>query len=355
MPAATPTAADLAAGQGNTYLAGMLNAVYDQTKVFQSFPAFDMIGTSIYALALAALPAATGFIDLNEGMLSSKAQLVMGKIEAKRLGVLIESAKSSTDLWDQTHPGLKWLDIQFKARLLSELQNFGKTIFLGTVNDSKGFYGLKQICSPTTANTMALTASATVPFSKSVLNVGGTTANTATSVYSVCHGPEDCALYMGGPQGVAGFLGMSDIIEQYQTDPGDATRKQMYYMSSGEGFAVVSLMGSSEAFADRKYPQFSVRRAMNITADSGKGCTEAVLDKLISMHPQGHKPTAFYMSIRSQEQLLADRIANGVVQLQPGQAASKTVRLELPTEHRGIPIIVAELEITDDQAIESVS
>lgn len=352
MPVATPNAVDLAAGAGNQYIAGLLRAIYDQIPVFNSFPAFDMVGTSIYSLALASLPTAGGFLDLNEGYTSSKAQLVMGKVEAKRVGALIEAAKSTTDLWNQTHPGQNWIDIQVKARLISELQNLEKNIFLGTVNDAKAFYGLKQICSPTTANTLALTGSATVPFTKSVLNVAGTTSSTATSIYSVCHGPEDAALYMGGPQGVAGFLSMSEIMEQYQFDTGSTTQKQKYYITDGEGFCVVSLMGSSEAFADRKYPQYSVRRAMNVTADSGKGCTEIVLDKLISMHPQGHKPTAFYMSIRSQEQLLADRIANGVVQLMQG--GTGTVRQGLPTEHRGIPIIVAEYAITDDQAIESV-
>lgn len=353
MPAATPTAADLAAGRCNEYMAGMLRAIYDQLPVFSSFPAFDLKGTSIFCLALAALPAAGGFLDLNEGYISSKAQLVTGKVDAKRIGVLIESAKSSTDLWNAERPGMNWIDIQVQARLLSELQNLEKSIFLGTVNDAKAFYGLKQICSPTTANTLALSGTPTVPFSKSVLNAGGSTANTATSVYTVCHGPMDAGLYMGGPGGVAGFLSMTEIREQYQADPGDATRKQRYYITDGEGYCVVALMGSSEQFTDRKYPQFSVRRAMNVTADVGCTCTESLLDKLIAMHPSGHKPTAIYMSIRSQLQLLADRIANGVVQLNPSHTG--TVRPGLPTEHRGIPIIVAEGAILDTQAVEAVS
>lgn len=352
MPAATPNAADLALRRGNIYIAGILQAIYSQIPVFNSFPHRELNGTALFALALAALPAAGGFVDLNEGGISSKAQLVAGKIEAKHIHLLIEAAKKSTDLWNQQNPGENWLDIQIQARLLSELQHFEKTIFLGTVNDAKAFYGLKQICYPATANTMALTATAAPPFSKSVLNVAGTTSSTATSVYSVCHGPMDASIYFGGPQGVAGFCAFDNIREQFQADPGDATRKQSYYLTEAIGYAVLSLMGSSEAYSERKYPQFSVRRAMNITGDTGKGCTEAVLDKLISMHPLGHKPTAFYMSIRSQDQLLADRIANGVVQLNPSHTG--TVRPGLPTEHRGIPIIVAELGITDDQAIETV-
>lgn len=352
MPAATPNAADLALRKNNPYLAGMILAVQEQTPVWNSFPMNELNGTSMLALALASLPAAIGFLDINEGMTSTKAQLVTGRVDAARIGALIESAVSSTKLWEQQNPGINYIDFQVKKRLVAELQNIEKVIFLGTVQDAKAFYGLKQICAPTTANTQALTASATYPFTKTVLNVGGSTSNTATSVFSVCHGPEDVTLYMGGPQGVAGFLSMSPIVEQYQLDPGSTTKKQPYYITSGEGYCVLSVFGSGEAFADRSYPQYSVRRAMNITADSGKGCTEAVLDKLIAMHPQGHKPTAFYMSIRSQEQLLADRIANGVVQLNPSHTG--TVRAGLPTEHRGIPIIVAEAAITDTQAIETV-
>lgn len=354
MSLATPTAADLALGAGNPYLAGLITAIAGQTPIFNSFPMFELNGTFIYALALAALPTPTGFIDLNEGMVSTKAQLVVGKIEAKRIGVLIEAAKSSTDLWNEANPGRNWIDIQVKARLLSEIQNLEKTIFLGTANDAKAFYGLKEITSPVTANTYALTDSPVFPLTKSLLNVGGTTANTASSVYSVCHGEEDAALYMGGPQGVSGFLNMSEIIEQIQFDPGSTTKKQRYYLTDGEGMTVLSLMGSSEAYASKKFPQFSVRRACNLTAETGKGCTEAVMDFLMDAHPMGHKPTAFYMSLRSQKQLRADRIANGTVQLQPGLTGDRTVRADLPTSHRGIPIIICEQAILDTQAIESI-
>lgn len=357
MPAATPTAADLAAGAGNRYLAGLLMALVAETPLFNSFPAYDMVGTHFMSLALGAVPAAGGFVDLNEGFLSSKVQLVMGRTEAKRLGALIESAKSATDLWNSTHgPEFNWMDIQIKQRLLSEIQNLEKVMVLGTGHDAKGFLGMKQLTPPTTANTLTLTAVPGLPYTKSFLNVGGTAANTASSVYSVCHGPMDAGLYMGGPGGVAGFLDMSEIVEQYQADPGDAARKQKYYLTDGEGYVGLAIMGSSEAAADRKYAQYSLRRAGNITEDAGKTCTESVLDKLIAMHPAGHKPHVFYMSARSQLQLLADRIANSTVHVIGGSSpGSKTVRAELPTEHRGIPIIVCEHAITDDQAIETVA
>lgn len=352
MPVATPTAVDLALRKNNNYLAGIIRAVYSQLPVFNSFPTSELNGTSIQALAMASQPTAVGFLDINEGYTSTKAQLVSGRVDACRVGVLIEAATSAVQLWEQQNPDIDYIDWQVQERVLVELQNLEKVLFLGTVQDSKAFFGMKQICAPTTANTLALSALPSVPFNKSVLNVGGTTSSTATSVYSVCHGPMDASLYMGGPQGVAGFLSMSPITEQYQLDAGSTTKKQPYKITHGEGFCVLSIMGSSQALADRSYPQYSVRRAMNITADVGKECTEAVLDRLIAMHPQGHKPTAFYMSIRSQEQLLADRKANGVVQLNP--AHTGTVRPGLPTEHRGIPIIVAEAAITDTQAIETV-
>lgn len=354
MPAATPNAADLAIAEGNQYVGGLIQGFIHEIPIIQSLPAFDMVGTFFLTLAIPAAATAGGFLHLNEGYISSKVQLVMEKVEAKRTGAMIEAAKSTTDLWNSINTGLNWLDIQTGERLKAEWKNMEKTIVTGTVNDAKGFLGWKQLTPAVTANVYALTDNPALPKTKNAINVAGTTSNTASSVYAVRRGPLDVALYMGGPGGVAGFLNMSPVETIVQADPGDSTRKQKYYYTEGEGYVGMAVAGSSSANASRKFTQFCLRRAFNLTAETGKGCTESLMDKLIATFPNGNKPDAFYMSVRSQLQLLADRIANGTVQLQPSNKGTQTVRAELPTEHRGIPIFVCEEAITDDQAIETV-
>lgn len=357
-----PTASEIAQVAGNEYASALLDVLRADSPIFSNLLALPMMGTSFLTLALTGLPTPGGVLDLNQGYVGGKATLTMDKVEAKRFGILVEAPKSSTDLWDRSNKlangaqlDFDYMTLQARAALRAELNNIDKLLIYGTALDAKSFPGLKQLTSAaSTADVLSLSEGPEDGgYIKSAINVTGTTASTASSVYSVCEGAQDVSLRFGGPQGVEGFLSMSQIKEEYQADPGDSTRKQPYYLSHGEGYLGLAVFGSSQPKADRKFTQFSVRRAFNITADSGKTLTQAIMDALIESHPDGHKPTKFLMSKRSQRQLRDDLASTATVFVNGGDARNSTYtrRPELPRDYDGIPIIASEW-IYSNEAIE---
>ena len=358
-----PTAAEIAQIAGNPYAATILDVVRASAPIFTAMEALPMSGTSFRTLAITGLPTPSGVLDINQGMISTKATMAMDKVEAKRFGILVKAPVSSTDLWNRenTLPGgamvaMDYMTIQAASATRAELNNIDKLIIYGTTLDAKSFPGLKQVCGVVVADNSYVRTGAPEDYgyARTAINWAGTTATAASSVYSICEGPEDVALRIGGPNGLAGFLAMTDIREQYYADPADSTRSQRYYLSDGEGYAGLQVFGSSQAQADRKFAQFSVRRLYNVTADVGFTLTQSALDLLIESHPDGHKPTKFLMSKRSQRQLRDSLAATATVFVNAGgDARSNTYTRtpELPLQHAGIPIIASEW-IYSNEAIE---
>jgi hypothetical protein len=362
-----PTAAEILAVSNNRYAGNLFMAARDSAPIVEIFEALPMTGTQYLSLAVGALPTAGGFLHINEGMIASRATLVMGKVDAFRVGMMVREPKSSTDLWNAQkqaaiNSGLvdDWFTMQAKLKAKAELINVERQILFGHANSSKGFIGLRQATSAALAtNVLTMTQDPEdFAFARHALNAGGSTSNTASSVYSVWMDPLGACLQMGGPQGVEGFLNMSEVKTTLlqEVDPLDGlTKEQEHYYSSGEGYIGLAINGSSDGTA-RTYAQYSVRRAFNVTAQAGFTCTEALLDALIASHPAGSKPNAFFMSGRSQRQLQADRGSNGQVTvfMTPGDALSRTMahRTPLPVEHRGVPIVVSE-QIPNTDAIET--
>jgi hypothetical protein len=150
-----------------------------------------------------------------------------------------------------------------------------------------------------------------------VVNATGSTANTASSVYLVNEGESVgvCGVYRGdGPTIEMGDTILMDMLNA------DGTHYPAYYTPAMAYFGLQ--VGGA----------FSVSRIANITADSGKGLTDALLYEAWSRHPIGQKPTAIYMNRRSQEQLRKSRTATNAT----GAPAP------LPDNWEGIPIVVTD-------------
>jgi hypothetical protein len=362
-----PNAAELLAVANNGYAEDLFMAARDSAPIVEVFETLPMEGTQYLSLAVASLPTAGGFLHINEGMIASRAALSMGKVDAFRIGMIVREPKSSTDLWNAQNrsamgAGLvdDWFTLQAKLKFKAEMINLERQILFGHSNSPKGFIGLRQATSAAlAANVLTMTQDPEdFGFARHALNAGGSTATTASSIYSVWMNPMGACLRMGGPQGVEGFLSMTELKTALlsEVDPIDGlTKEQEHYYSSGEGYVGLAINGSSDGTA-RTFAQYSVRRACNVTAQAGFTCTEALLDALIASHPNGSKPNAFFMSGRSQRQLQADRGANAQVTvfMSPGDAVSRTMahRTPLPVEHRGVPIIVSE-QIPNNDAIET--
>jgi hypothetical protein len=88
------------------------------------------------------------------------------------------------------------------------------------------------------------------------------------------------------------------------------------------------------------------RRIYNLTADSGKGLTDALLAQLLATFPVGQRPDAIFASRRSVSQLQASRsvVLYGAGTTRPNQAAVAPY----PTEFEGIQIIPTDSILNTD-------
>ena len=356
-----PTIAELALSTQNELAAALIDATYLENVVINQFEALPMMGTKFDSLVWKTDPAAVGFLRRGTGYTHTAGALAKGEVQASRVGMLVKEACSTVDEFDRNlaKAGITgiagWLQQTAAGRLKSEFSNVEKQIFYGTANDTIGFQGLKQICSYVAANVLATTDGPEASsYAKSVINAGGVTSNIASSVYTVNMAPSAVHLRVGGGQGMAGFLALSEIKRQLFEDSSGSGTWQEHYYGTAEGYIGLNVGGSGETYADRTYVQYDVRRLANLTVLVP--LTEALLDTLIESHPDGHKPNIIFMGKRSQRQLRDSRNSNvqKTFDMSAGTAQSRTLttRAPLPESHNGVPIVATDKILATD-AIES--
>lgn len=348
------TAQQIAQQSGCPFFQGIIREFVSELKIFNSFHVEELVGTRYRALASKRQENKSSFLNINEGYTATTPVYTVGEFGASRIGSAIEVAESGMKLLERNQDPS--LDVDFftdsaMQRLYDDLELIESQIIYGTAKDAKGFQGMKQLTPATSAaDVLALgDANEDYAYAKTVLNAGGTTASTASSVYAVKFGRNDAKLMLGGENGVAGFLNMPQPTRVWKTDidPVDSKSKsQWWWVTSAEGYAGLCLAGSNEV--NRPYRQNCVRRLFNLTNDSGKGLTETKLDYLIESMPV--MPDVLYMSNRSREQL-RDSKGNASLFIPGGNAPSVILRAPVPTEHRGIPIIATD-RIKNTDAIE---
>jgi hypothetical protein len=143
-----------------------------------------------------------------------------------------------------------------------------------------------------------------------VVDATGTTANTGSSVWAVRFGLQDVTWVFGNN----GQVQVTDPVIVPVTDDNGTFDAYRQVLKARPGLQV----GSKNACG----------RIKNLTADSGKGLTDARLAALYALFPVGFKPHMFFMSRRSQEQLRASRTATN----------STGAPAPIPTEAFGVPI-----------------
>lgn len=352
-----PTAAEIAQVSGTRFLQGLIDYSRTATPIFSSFSARQITGTRFKTLALGALPTEPTFVALNEGYTNSKALFTLGEFALSRINRMVKVQTSSEALWNAENIASEqdYFTIQAMYSFKTALLHIEKVMLYGTSYDAKGFPGMKQLTPALTANTLTY-ATPTAPeddgYVRSFINAGGTTASTASSVYAVKFGPLDAQMVMGGPNGIAGFLNLTpkERVLQSVVDPVDGlTKDDWFNVSTGEGYVGLSVAGSNET--TRGYAQQCVRRIGNVTGDTGKGVTEALLDYLIESFPSDKKPDAIYLSARSLRQFRASKPVASIVVNDGGVVSSATVTQPLADNHRGIPLIVSD-NILNTDAIE---
>jgi hypothetical protein len=194
----------------------------------------------------------------------------------------------------------------------SAMFNLEKQWIYGTANNAAGFNGLLD---STNLDAVA---------DEMVVDAGGTTASTASSVYMLRRNSAECGLVYKGDGGVM----LGETVVQNFVD-GSGLNLPSYYTPGCGWFA--GFFGSL----------YSVARICNLTEDAGKGLTDDLLYAAMERFPAGHSPDLIIMNRRSQYQLRASRTATNVT----GSPAP------VPMDVAGVQIVTTDA-ILNTEAIE---
>lgn len=199
----------------------------------------------------------------------------------------------------------------FKAALETMLRQ----LFDGVAADSNGFAGLRALTPHTT----------TTGTSTYVTNATGTTG--CSRVYMVRLGLKDVHFVMGGNT----TLALSPF------------RDELYSPASGTG-QIPGRVAEMTGWAGAQTSNLKSFGAIyNLSAESGKGLTDALLLNLWAQFPAGSKPTHIFASKRSLQQLAAARtpiLSAGTGNARPG--GNNQAVGDWPTNFMNIPIIETE-------------
>ena len=240
----------------------------------------------------------------------------MGQVNAYRMGMIVKEPKSSTDLWNAQNSsslgaGLvdDWFTLQAKLRFKSEMIHLERQIINGLSNNAKGFIGLKQATSAAlAANCLTMAQDPEdFGFARHALNAGGSTATTASSVYSVWMDPMGACLRMGGPQ-----VNILQLMAAGQTDCIMGSSDIQMMVARNGGVPVVTL-----AAVFQKDPQ------VLISHDNDKSFEE-MRDKTILIAPSAQR--GYWLWLKSRYGLKDEQTRPYTFNIQPFLADRNTVQ-----------------------------
>jgi len=177
-----------------------------------------------------------------------------------------------------------------------------KQFINGTISDSDGFTGMADALDDSD--------------DAMVIDAGGTTADTASSVWALRTGGDlnDVAAMLGAD----GVLDIGETVTQRLTGT-NGTYPGWY--TPIFGWMCLQIGGA-----------YSMGRICNLTADSGKGLSDDLIAQMLAEFPSGKGPTFLAMSRRSRRQLQQSRTATNAT----GAPAP------FPVEAFGVPIITTD-------------
>lgn len=201
------------------------------------------------------------------------------------------------------------LSLEAGGQMQAALQAVAKQFYYGTGTggDAAGHQGLVQLVD-----------------SSQVVDATGSTADTGSSAYMVKFGPRYCQWVYGNN----GNFKLSDIDLRDYTDA--SSKKYTAYFQELMAYVGLSVQDYR-----------SIVRIKKLTADSGKGLTDALLADALGKFPLSlGTPDAIFMSKRSWTQLKKSRTATNPT----GTPAP------YPVDYEGIPIVPTE-SILDTEAL----
>jgi len=317
----TATLLDIAKLNGNDTVVGLIEEVIQAAPEANLIPFRTVSGTNYTTVMRTGLPSA-GFRNANDGFTPSKSTFKNKIVECKIFGGRVEVDKAVADAHEDGREAYQALEAS--GVMEAALQKFGKQFYEGTGEDAKGFPGVKSVTvfGETTNNGDPLT-----------IDAGGTTDNTASSVYGVVTGERDII-------GIAGREGAFELPDFREGDiTGENGQAITGYISEICAWLGVQLVNEN-----------SFRRICNLTEDSGKGLTDSLLADLVDSLPAGKMFSAIMLNRRSRKQLQKSRtvVLQGSGRGRPDQPTLAPI----PTEYDGIPLVTTD-SIGKTDALES--
>lgn len=297
---------DLTKANGHDRSVGLIESVTTVAPELAIIPGRVISGTSYKTLDRNALPA-TGFTHANQGIAAGKSGFAVKTVQCYIFRGAVNADKAIADAWDGGRGSYQALEASGVAR--SAGIEIGKQIWYGTSEDTKGFPGAQALV------TSAQTYDAT-----------GSTADTGSSVYGLKLGPQYVQMIYGGNQ----TLALAPFREQ-----------SVFDIDGGQYAAYVSEL-TSWIGLQAVHP-CAIGRIKNLTAQTGKGLTDAVIANWLATFPVGFAPDVLFMNRRSRLQL---QLSRSVVLNGDGKAgtvgSAMGLTAPLPTEAFGIPIVVTD-------------
>jgi hypothetical protein len=310
MPQATLL--DIAKLNGNDAVVGLIEENLTFAPELTVVPARTVRGTSYRTVSRDTYPG-VGFRNANGGVAYTKSTFLNRLHECFVFSGNIRADVAVMSAHEDGPDAFK--AIEASGVMKQAMIEIGQQFFYGTASDAKGFPGLKEFHD---AFSTELTARSVAPI---VLDAGGTTAGTGSSVYGVKFGEQGLQFIYGN----GSALTLSDWFRQMVND---GTAGQDYLAECASLNAWIGLQAANP---------YCIGRLKDATADSGKGVTDARLAELLSLYPVGYKPDVWFMTRRSAFQLQSSRSATSNTSGSAGQPLAP-----MPTESNGIPIVITD-------------
>jgi hypothetical protein len=299
MANAYPTLFDIAVQNGADPLAGLIDETMKATPEVRLGAARTIPGINYRVNVRTALPT-MAFRAANQGTASTKSTYENRLTECYNLNPIWQCDKAVAD--SHIDGAAAYIALEGSAMTLSAFQWASSQFYygnaVGTGNDVNGFPGLIQ--GYNTAN---------------IIDAGGTTANTGSSVWMVKFGPTYCQWVVGQN----GNMSLTDVVEQILFD----TNSLPY-----PGYVQSLMVRLGLQFGNTK----TIVRIKKLTADNLCTLTDKMISDALALFPAGYEPDVMFMTRRSRSQLRDSRTATNPT----GQPAP------IPEEAFGVPIAVTD-------------
>lgn len=308
-----PTLLDIAKRNGSDAVVGIIDEASKATPEVLALPARTIPGQNYKTNVRVALPSA-GFRSANNGVDASTSRYEQRLVDTYILNPRWECDKA---IADRAIDGpAAYIFDEAVAMLSAGMLQCARNFYYGTnttySGDALGFPGLIDAYDSTNM----------------VVDAGGTTATTGSSLWAVRIGRKDVQWVWGEE----GQLEMAD--PRVESITGENSKRLTAYVQELLAYPGLQI-GSVN----------SVGRIKKLTADSGKGLTDALISSLLAKFPVGRGPNVMFCTRRSLAQLQQSRTATT-----PTGADAEWPRYIVGMNGEQIPIFATEA-LSDVEAL----